>query len=164
MNDDLFNEAQMVRGLEVDSMRVMGLFAKEHTNEQGRMKVKDRAAIRAAWDCDPLPYARAANMFPEWFSGRVDVGKWEMLSLLKIASISDKFKRLDELKEWQSKTLSFDDVRARVDGLKPKRAKKPNELHKVILALLDYRRRNTTNFQLEKLDDYLHELRRLVDP
>ena len=123
MSNDLFDEAQAVRGLEVDSIRVMGLFAKEHTNEQGRMKTKDRAAIRAAWDCDPLPYARAANMYPEWFSGNVDVSKWEMLSLLKIASIADKFKRLDELKEWQSKTLSFDDVRARVDSLKPKRVK-----------------------------------------
>ena len=117
---DIFEKAQEVRGLEIDVIRLMGRFAKEHTNEQGGMKKSVRAAIKEAWDCDPLPYARAANMFPEWWDGSVDVSKWQMLSAIKIAGIADKFQRLDLLKEWQEKTLSYDDVRARVDAGKPK--------------------------------------------
>jgi hypothetical protein len=32
----------------------------------------------------------------------------------------------------------------------------------VIGGLLEYRKRNSLNFQLEKLDDYLHELQRIM--
>ena len=124
---DIFTEAQQIRGLEIDSIRVMGLFAKSHTNEQGHMKRNVRAAIKEAWDCDPLPYARAANMFPEWWNGSVDVSKWEMLSAIKIAGVADKFQRLELVKEWQAKTLSYDDVRAKVDERKPKRERKPRK-------------------------------------
>lgn len=124
----LFDEAQAIRGLEIDSIRVMGLFAREHTDEQGRMKAKDRRAIREAWDgADPLHYARAANMFPDWWNGSVDVSKWEMLSAIKIAGVADKFQRLELVKEWQDKTLSYDDVRVKVDERKPKRERKPRK-------------------------------------
>lgn len=93
------------------------------------MKKNVRAAIKEAWDgADPLHYARAANMWPDWFNGSVDVSKWEMLSAIKIAGVADKFQRLELVKEWRDKTLSYDDVRAKVDAIKkPKRERKPRK-------------------------------------
>ncbi len=37
-----------------------------------------------------------------------------------------------------------------------------NYLQEACMKLLEYRKRNTTNFQLEKLDDFLNEIERLL--
>lgn len=112
---DIFAEAQEIRGYEEQSIKAMCLYAAAHPSKQ------DRKAIRAAWDCDPRPYARAVDMMPGWFEPSYTVSKFELLSLIKIAGVKNKFARALLAEEWQRLTLSFDDVRAKADEVnKPK--------------------------------------------
>jgi hypothetical protein len=116
---DTFDQAQAIRGLEMESIKAMCLFASRHTSKA------DRAAIKEAWDgVNPQAYARATKIKPTWFDGSTDVSKWELLSLIKIAGVSDKYARALLAEDWQHNTMSFEDVRARVDGLKSKRRKR----------------------------------------
>lgn len=121
---DIFEEAQQVRGIEIEGICAMGRYAARHLTPKGTMKKQVRAAIKEAWDADPMPYARAAKMRPLWFSRDVDVSKFELLSLIKIAGVRNKFARALLAEEWQRLTLSFDDVRVRVEAVNER---KPRE-------------------------------------
>lgn len=121
MNDDIFNEAQEIRGYELLSIKAMAQYAESKTNKRGGMDKRVRKAIREAWDCDPLPYARAARMFPDWFKPDYDVSKYELLSAIKIGSVADVFVRQKLVEKWQARTWSYDQVRKLVDRItKPK--------------------------------------------
>jgi hypothetical protein len=113
---DIFTEAQIIRGYEEQSIKAMCLYAAAHPTKQ------EQKEIRAAWDgADPKPYARAVDMMPGWFDGSTDVSKWELLSLIKIAGVKNKFARALLSEDWQRLTMSFDDVRERADSVnKPK--------------------------------------------
>jgi carbamate kinase len=118
---DIFEEAQAIRGIEVDGICAMGRYAARHLSPKGTMKKKVRAAIREAWDCDPLPYARAALMRPAWFIRAVDVSNFELLSAIEIGKIKDKYARALLAEQWQATTMSFTDVHQAVQGMnKPK--------------------------------------------
>ena len=52
------------------------------------------------------------------------VSKFELLSLIKIASVRNKFARALLAEEWQRLTLSYDDVRVRVEAVNER---KPRE-------------------------------------
>lgn len=95
----------------------MCLYAAAHPSKS------DRKAIKAAWDCDPRPYARAVDMMPGWFGTDYTVSKFELLSLIKIASVRNKFARALLVEEWTRLTMSYDDIRARVDSLNSRNPK-----------------------------------------
>lgn len=118
---DIFEEAQQVRGYEEQSIKAMCLYAAAHPSKS------DRKAIKAAWDCDPRPYARAVDMMPGWFGTDYTVSKFELLSLIKIASVRNKFARALLAEEWQRLTLSFDDVRVRVEAVNERKPKEKKE-------------------------------------
>jgi hypothetical protein len=113
---DIFEEAQAIRGYEEQSIKAMCLYANLHQSKQERQEIK------AAWDgADPKPYARAVDMMPGWFNGSTDASKWELLSLIKIAGVRNKFARALLAEEWRRLTMSYDDVRERADAVnKPK--------------------------------------------
>jgi hypothetical protein len=155
-----FDKAKLIDANSADSERLKFLYAWEIR--------KDPEAIEAAetaWRRTTIqPYIKGfrlildAAMEDQWFGNTIRAqDDYLMLGQHDAAPF---------LSELMSGELELWRVIETVKAIKtPKaRAKKPNELHKVIHALLDYRRRNTMNFQLEKLDDYLNELRRLVDP
>ena len=60
----------------------------------------------------------------------------------------------------------YEDVVREVIGLQQERKQLRAQLDKVsfaALALLNYRQKNTLNFQLEKLDDYLRKLENALE-
>lgn len=129
MDDSIFDEAQAVRGLEVDGICAMGIFAARHLTPNGTMKKSVRVAIKQAWDADPMPYARAAKMRPTWFDRTTDVSKYELLAAIEIGKVKDKYARALLAEQWQATTMSYDDVRAAVQGLKqPKPREKQEKL------------------------------------
>lgn len=120
MNDtDIFDQAQQVRGYNVQSIIAMCLFSEAHKTKA------ERKAIKAAWECDPLPYARAVQMMPHWFDSSVEPSYYELQSLVAIAKVKNKYARALLAEEWQRLTLSFNDVRERVESLKKPRERKP---------------------------------------
>jgi hypothetical protein len=120
--NDIFQEAQMVRGIEVTGIQAMAKYAARHLSPGGTMKRGVRAAIKEAWDADPMPYARAYKMRPTWFDGDAeDIGKFELLSAIEIGKIKDKYARALLAEQWQATTMSFTDVHQAVQGMnKPK--------------------------------------------
>lgn len=118
MSTDIFEEAQQVRGIEVDGICAMGVYAARHLTPNGTMKKNVRAAIKEAWDADPMPYARAAKMRPTWFDRSTDVSKYELLSAIEIGKVKDKYARALLAEQWQATTMSYDQVREAVRGTK----------------------------------------------
>jgi hypothetical protein len=121
---DTFEEAQAIRGYESQSIIAMCLFANLHQSKTERQEIK------AAWDgADPKPYARAVDMMPGWFDGTVDVGKWELLSLIKIAGVRNKFARALLAAEWQRLTMSYEAVREQADMVNKPKPREKQERH-----------------------------------
>jgi hypothetical protein len=120
--DDIFSEAQAVRGIEVRGIQAMGKYAARHLTTGGTMKKNVRTAIKEAWDADPMPYARAYKMRPHWFDGDSDsIGKFELLSAIEIGKVKDKYARALLAEQWQATTMSYSAVHEAVQGMnKPK--------------------------------------------
>ena len=123
---DIFEEALLIGGAELEGICARGQYARRHLTPNGTMKRSVRAAIKEAWDnADPLPYARAAKMKPNWFDRSTDVSKFELLSAIEIGKVKDVTARALLAQQWQATTMSFDDVREAVRGMsKPKRKEK----------------------------------------
>jgi hypothetical protein len=119
---DIFSEAQAVRGIEVTGIQAMAKYAARHLSVNGTMKRKVRAAIKEAWDADPMPYARAYKMRPTWFDGDAeDIGKFELLSAIEIGKVKDKYTRALLAEQWANTTMSYTAVHEAVQGVnKPK--------------------------------------------
>jgi hypothetical protein len=122
MRDDIFNEAQMIGGIELEGICARGLYAARHLTPNGTMKKDVKAAMKVAWEgADPMAYARAAKMRPTWFDRTVDVGKFELMSAVDIGSVKDKFQRALLAEQWQNTTMSYSDVHEAVQSVnKPK--------------------------------------------
>jgi hypothetical protein len=122
MRQDIFDEALLIGGAELDGICARGMYAAHHLTPNSTMNKSVRAAMKEAWDGeDPLAYARAAKMRPLWFDRTVDVSKWELKSAIKIGGVKDKYKRTLLAEQWQNTSMSFDQVREAVDSInKPK--------------------------------------------
>ena len=122
---DIFEEALLIGGAELEGICARGQYAMRHLTPNGTMKRGVRAAIKEAWEADPMPYARAAKMRPTWFDRSTDVSKFELLSAIEIGKVKDVTARVLLAQQWQATTMSFDAVREAVRGLsKPKRKEK----------------------------------------
>jgi hypothetical protein len=136
-NDSIFQEAQLVRGIEVEGICAMGRYAARHLSPKGKMKQSVRTAIREAWDADPMPYARAAKLRPAWFIRAVDVSKFELLSVIEIGKVKDATARELLAEQMQATTMSFMDVRAAVQSVnKPKPRKSKPDLKQRLCELV----------------------------
>jgi predicted RNA-binding protein with PUA-like domain len=125
-NMDIFEEAQAVRGLKVEGICAMGVYAARHLSPKGLMKKKVRDEIKTAWDgADPLAYARAAKLRPTWFARQVDVSEYQLYSVIEIGKLKDRQARELLAEQMANTTMSYFEVRDAVASMtKPKRKEK----------------------------------------
>jgi hypothetical protein len=124
MRDDIFEEAQMIGGIELEGICARGLYAARHLTPKGTMPKDVKAAMRVAWEgADPMAYARAAKMRPTWFDRSVDVGKFELMSAVDIGSIKNKFTRALLAEQWANSSMSYSAVHERVQSMKKPKAR-----------------------------------------
>jgi hypothetical protein len=127
---DIFEEAQAVRGIEVSGIQRMGKYAARHLSPKGTMKRSVRAAIKEAWEADPLPYARAYKMRPLWFDGDAeDIGKFQLLAAIEIGKVKDITARVLLAEQWANTTMSYTDVHAAVRDVNKPKAREKKEKH-----------------------------------
>jgi hypothetical protein len=119
---NIFEEAQAVRGYKVMSIQAMGMFADKHTSDKGKMKKSVRDAIRTAWECDPLPYARAYRMAKDLFTRDGDsVSEWDLLKWVLVGKVKSKFARPLLAEQCRNQPMDYNDVLAAVESMnKPK--------------------------------------------
>jgi hypothetical protein len=128
--NDIFQEAQMVRGIEVTGIQAMAKYAARHLSPGGTMKRGVRAAIKEAWDADPMPYARAYKMRPTWFDGDAeDIGKFQLLAAIEIGKVKDITARVLLAEQWANTTMSYTDVHAAVRDVNKPKAREKKEKH-----------------------------------
>lgn len=97
------------------------LWAYEHRKDKAAMKVAKEFFMR-----DPKHMARAVSMFPNRFTDDAGTGLYDMLAMIDIASLP-LVPRAELAAQYADTTMSFSEVRERVDAYKGRKSKSEKE-------------------------------------
>lgn len=114
LNEEVYGEAEALRGITVESMMLMALYAYEHRHSR-----QDIRTISMAWERNAMRMAQAVARFPEWFmtvegmpprATSVD----DVLTLVLL--VGQKKDECDSLfREWRRLSLRYWQMKERIE-------------------------------------------------